>query len=43
MAPEEEEEALSTLKTMPSAEAIVNAAEKFDIYSQSQTPRFIQV
>lgn len=43
MAPEEEEEALSTLKTMPSAETIVSAAEIIDTCLPSQTPLFVQV
>lgn len=33
MAPEEEEEALNTLRIMPSAENIVSAAEKISIHS----------
>jgi len=37
MAPEEEEEALSTLRIMPSAESIVSAAEQIGIYSPSRT------
>lgn len=43
MAPEEEEEALSTLKIMPSTESIVSAAEQICIYSPPQTPLHIQV
>lgn len=39
MAPEEEEEALSVLKIMPSAESMVSAAEKIGICS----PLHIQV
>jgi hypothetical protein len=39
MAPEEEEEALNTLRIMPSAESVVSAAEKISIYS----PLHIQV
>ncbi|XP_050433699.1 uncharacterized protein LOC126841332 [Adelges cooleyi] len=33
LAPEEEEEALSTLRSMPTAESIISAAEKVGIYS----------
>lgn len=40
MAPEEENEALCTLRLMPSAENIVSAAEKIGIYS---TPLQVQV
>lgn len=43
MAPEEEEEALSALTIMPSAESIVSAAENNGIYSTSPTPLFVQV
>lgn len=41
MVPEEEEEALSTLRIMPSPESIVTAAEKISAYSP--TPLHIQV
>lgn len=40
---DEEEEALSTLKIMPSAETIVDTAEKIDIYSELSSPLQIQV
>lgn len=43
MAPEEEEEALSTLRIMPSAESIVSAAEQIVIYSPSHTPLHVKV
>lgn len=39
MAPDEEKEALNTLKIMPSAESVISAAEKISIYS----PLHIQV
>jgi len=43
MAPDDEEEALSTLRIMPSAESVVETAEKIGIYPPSQTPLYIQV
>jgi len=45
MAPEEEEEALNTLRIMPnnSAESLVSAAEKIGFYSPPQSPLHIQV
>lgn len=43
MAPEEEEEAFSTLRTMPSVETIISAAEKIDICSPPQTQLCVQV
>jgi len=43
MAPEEEEEALSTLRIMPSAESLVSAAEQIGVYSPSHTPSHIKV
>jgi len=43
MAPEEEEEALSTLRIMPSAESIVSVAEQIGIYSPSHIPSHIKV
>lgn len=45
MAPEEEEEALNTLRIMPnnSAESLVSAAEKIGVYSPPQSPLYIQV
>jgi len=45
MAPDEEEEALNTLRIMPnnSTESLVSAAEKIGIYSPPQSPLHIQV
>lgn len=43
MGVDEEEEALSTLKTMPSAEQIVDTAEKTDIFSVLPSQLQIQV
>lgn len=45
MAPEEEEEALNTLRLMPnnSTESLVSAAEKIGIYSPAQSPLHIKV
>lgn len=43
MAFEDEEEALNTLKIMPSVESIVTAAEKIDFHSLSSSPLLIQV
>lgn len=40
MASDEEEEALNTLRIMPSAESIVSAAEKISIYSPPLSPSF---
>lgn len=43
MEPEEEEEALNALKTMPSVESIISAAEKISIHSPPLSPLHIQV
>lgn len=40
MASDEEEEALNTLRIMPSAEYLVSAAEKISIYSPPLSPSF---
>lgn len=40
MASDEEEEALNTLRIMPSAESLVSAAEKISVYSPRLSPSF---